>query len=149
MPTRAKSSETKPDTQVPADLRTALNAAPKSKAIWNDLTPLARRDWIAWLNAAKQAETRKKRVERACDMLVSGKRRPCCFSIVPFDLHKALAETPPAKKGWSVTNSTDRRDLIDWIEASNDRSTRSKRIDKACEKLALKSNGRVSKGGRG
>ena len=139
MPSRQKiTAGDAPEPVVPADLRKALNAAPKSKAVWNDLTPIARRDWIAWLNSVKQAETRKKRVERACDMLVSGKRRPCCFSIVPFDLFKALGDMPPAKKGWAQLDATQKRDLIDWIGDAKNKVARAKRIDEACMKLATK-----------
>src|ERR1700722_9812376 len=44
-----------------------------------DITPLARRDWIFSITSAKQPETRQRRIEKACDMLASGKRRLCCF----------------------------------------------------------------------
>ena len=62
--------------KVPTDLRQALAAAPMAKAKWSDLTPIARRDFISWLDSAKQPETRKRRIERACVMLAAGKRRP-------------------------------------------------------------------------
>ncbi len=65
--------------KVPADLRKALAAAPKAKALWSAFTPVARRDWILWIVSAKQAETRARRVAGACDMLAKGKRRVCCF----------------------------------------------------------------------
>lgn len=69
-----------PEPTVPADLRAALaTAEPKARAIWEDITPMARRDWIHWITSAKQAETRSRRVKTACSMLASGKRRPCCF----------------------------------------------------------------------
>ena len=64
---------------VPADLRTALAAAPKAKATWTNITVLARRDWIHWIDSAKQAETRARRIRNGCDMLASGKKRVCCF----------------------------------------------------------------------
>ena len=48
--------------------------------IWKDLTPLAHWDWIRWINATRVPETRKRRIEKACSMLKSGKRRPCCFN---------------------------------------------------------------------
>lgn len=64
---------------MPADLSKALKAVPKAQATWNGITPLARRDWIAWIITAKLAETRKRRIEKACSMLSAGKRRPCCF----------------------------------------------------------------------
>jgi hypothetical protein len=66
--------------EVPADLRKALAAAaPKARALWSDITPIARRDWIHWITSAKQAETRARRIKNACSMLVAGKRRVCCF----------------------------------------------------------------------
>lgn len=68
-----------PEPKVPADLRKALAAAPEARAQWSGLTPVARRDWIAWITSAKKAETRARRVDNACDMLASGKRRICCF----------------------------------------------------------------------
>lgn len=121
---------------VPPDLRKALTGAPIAKARWSDLTPIARRDFISWIDGAKQPETRKRRVERACDMLATGKRRPCCFSIVPLDLHLALKAAPKAKAQWSGLTSTARRDFIDWIESAKQRETRSGRIDKTCALLA-------------
>src|SRR5579863_4528039 len=69
-----------PEPKVPADLRKALAAAhAKARAVWSDITPVARRDWIQWIEAAKREETRLKRIENGCDMLAKGKRRPCCF----------------------------------------------------------------------
>ena len=69
-----------PEPTVPADLRAALaTAEPKARAIWEDITPIARRDWIQWITTAKQAETRTRRVKNACSMLAAGKRRVCCF----------------------------------------------------------------------
>ena len=68
-----------PEPKVPADLRRALAAAPKARALWAHITPVARRDWIHWITSAKQAETRARRVTNACAMLAAGKRRPCCF----------------------------------------------------------------------
>jgi hypothetical protein len=71
-------NETEPD--VPADLRKALAAAaPKTRAVWSDITPNARRDWIHWITSPKQPETRARRIKNACSMLAAGKRRVCCF----------------------------------------------------------------------
>jgi len=67
------------ETSMPADLRKALAAAPKARALWSDITPIARRDWIHWIVSAKQPETRARRVDNACAMLAAGKRRVCCF----------------------------------------------------------------------
>jgi Domain of unknown function (DUF1905)/Bacteriocin-protection, YdeI or OmpD-Associated len=68
-----------PETRVPIDLRKTLAAAPLAQALWADITPIARRDWILWISSAKQPETRRNRIEKACAMLASGKRRVCCF----------------------------------------------------------------------
>jgi hypothetical protein len=64
---------------VPADLRKALAADSKARALWEEITINARTDWIHWIVSAKQAETRARRVENACSMLAGGKRRVCCF----------------------------------------------------------------------
>ena len=69
-----------PEPELPADLKRALAAAPaKARAVWADITPIARRDWIHWMVSAKQAETRARRISTACDKLAKGNRRPCCF----------------------------------------------------------------------
>lgn len=68
-----------PEPQVPDDLRKALAASPAARAAWEGTTTIARIDWIHWLDSAKQAKTRKSRVESACDMLSSGKKSVCCF----------------------------------------------------------------------
>ena len=66
--------------EVPTDLKKALAAAaPKTRTVWSDITPNARRDWIHWITSAKQEETRARRIKNACSMLASGKRRVCCF----------------------------------------------------------------------
>ena len=68
-----------PEPRIPADLRQALASAPKARAVWKDITPVARRDWIQWIVSAKRRETRARRVDNACSMLAGGKRRICCF----------------------------------------------------------------------
>jgi Bacteriocin-protection, YdeI or OmpD-Associated/Domain of unknown function (DUF1905) len=67
------------ESRVPPDLRKALAAAPKARALWSEITPKARTDWVQWIISAKRPETRMRRVENACKMLASGKRRVCCF----------------------------------------------------------------------
>ena len=74
--------------RVPADLRKALAAAPLARAGWADITPMARRDWIFSISSAKQPETRRRRIEKACDMLACGKRRLCCFPGVKWLMEK-------------------------------------------------------------
>lgn len=65
--------------KLPADLRKALAADRKVLALWEDITPLARNEFICWVENAKQIETRKRRVRRSCEELLEGKRRPCCW----------------------------------------------------------------------
>ena len=122
--------------RVPTDLRKALAAAPTAKAQWRDLTPIARRDFISWMDSAKQKETRRRRIEKACSMLVAGKRRPCCYSIVSFNLYTALAATPTAKAQWSDLTPIERRDFISWMDSAKQPERHRRRIEKACVMLA-------------
>ena len=121
---------------MPADLRKVLAAAPKAKAQWNDLTPLARQDFIMWIDSAKQPATRKRRIESVPSKLASGKRRPCCFAIVPLDLHKSLAGLPEAKAQWIELTSLERRDFARWVVSAKDSETRRKWAAKTCLMLA-------------
>jgi hypothetical protein len=77
-----------PEIRVPMDLRKALTATPLAQAGWEDITPMARRDWIFSISSAKQPETRRRRIEKACDMLASGKRRLCCFPGIKWLMKK-------------------------------------------------------------
>ena len=63
---------------LPEDLEEALKLHPEALAIWDDITALARNEWICWIESAKKLETRHKRIEWGCLNLTDGKRRPCC-----------------------------------------------------------------------
>jgi len=76
---------------LPADLRKALLSAPAAKKAWNDITPLARNEWICWVTSVKKAETRKEHVRRARAELMEGKRRPCCWIGCIHRTDKALS----------------------------------------------------------
>ncbi len=65
--------------RLPADLKKAIVADRKVSAIWEDITPLARNEWICWVEDAKQAETRKIRIVKALSKMHGGMRRPCCW----------------------------------------------------------------------
>lgn len=69
--------------RVPADLREALTSAPAVSDAWNDLTPLARNEWICWTISVKKPETRRAHIERVREGLLEGKRRPCCWPGCP------------------------------------------------------------------
>ena len=64
---------------LPDDLHDALVGSPAALDAWNDITPLARNEFICWVEDAKQAKTRERRVRRTCEELEEGMRRPCCW----------------------------------------------------------------------
>jgi hypothetical protein len=70
-----------PEPDIPGDFRTALADARDISELWKDITPMARWEWVRWINATKNPETRKRRVEVGISKLRSGKRRPCCFDL--------------------------------------------------------------------
>jgi uncharacterized protein YdeI (YjbR/CyaY-like superfamily) len=65
---------------MPADLRKAISTEKKVLALWQDITPLARNEWICWVISSKKAETRDIRIKKALSKLKSGMRRPCCWA---------------------------------------------------------------------
>jgi len=64
---------------VPDDMRARLSSEPETLDLWRGLTALGRNEFICWVEDAKQAATRQKRIERAVEELHEGKRRPCCW----------------------------------------------------------------------
>jgi uncharacterized protein YdeI (YjbR/CyaY-like superfamily) len=77
--------------EIPADLKKALRTDATTQAAWDDLTALARNEWICWVTSAKQETTRNRRIQRALEDLQAGKRRPCCWPGCPH-------RRPSAKK---------------------------------------------------
>ncbi|MDQ3158929.1 MAG: YdeI/OmpD-associated family protein [bacterium] len=73
--------------KMPPDLKKKLSSTKESIEIWEDITPLARNEFICWVVSAKKLETRERRVERTFEELVlEGKRRPCCWAGCPHRL---------------------------------------------------------------
>ncbi len=64
---------------MPADLRDAIASDKAARAVWEDITPLARNEWICWVTSGKKTETRVIRINKALSKLRSGMRRPCCW----------------------------------------------------------------------
>lgn len=85
--------------EVPEDLKKALSTSPKAEALWEDITPLARWDWIRWIRAVKTPETRQKHIDVALDKLNKGMRRPCCFN-------RNLCSEPAVSKNWALLDPT-------------------------------------------
>ena len=65
--------------KMPGDLRKALIGVPAARAVWEDITPLARNEWICWVTSCKKVETRNIRIKKALSKLKGGMRRPCCW----------------------------------------------------------------------
>lgn len=66
--------------EMPSDWRDALVSDATALDVWEDITPLARNEWICWVTSAKQEKTRERRIEVGIDKLLSGMRRPCCWA---------------------------------------------------------------------
>jgi len=67
----------------PQDLKKSLNSNPKAKAVWDDITPLAKNEWVCWVTSGKKEETRNIRIGKAISKLKTGMRRPCCWAGCP------------------------------------------------------------------
>ncbi len=70
-----------PEPVVPDDLASALGAAPDLAELWESITPMARWEWVRWVQATANDTTRARRVEVSISKMRSGKRRPCCFDL--------------------------------------------------------------------
>lgn len=69
--------------KLPADLKKELLTSKKATALWQDITPLARNEFICWITSPVKTETRARRVRRTKEELLEGKRRPCCWPGCP------------------------------------------------------------------
>lgn len=65
--------------KVPSMLEKALRTDEKALAAWQDITPLARNEWICWTISPKKQTTRDEHVTRVVSELKEGVRRPCCW----------------------------------------------------------------------
>ena len=65
---------------VPSDLRIIFETKQKVLTVWEDISPIARNEWICWIESAKKSETRARRIKILSENLVVGKRRPCCWA---------------------------------------------------------------------
>lgn len=66
--------------KVPTDIKGIINSKAIVSEIWEDITPLARNEWICWIQSAKKSETRERRIRIMLDKFKAGKRRPCCWA---------------------------------------------------------------------
>jgi hypothetical protein len=82
--------------KMPTDLRQALASDKKALDAWEDITPLARNEWICWVTFVKQEETRKNHVRRVVSELKEGMRRPCCWLGCPHRSDKPVSRSVQA-----------------------------------------------------
>lgn len=82
--------------ELPDDLKAALENNPAALTAWNDITELARNEFICWVTDAKQATTRERRIRRTQEELEEGKRRPCCW---PGCKHRERTSKPSCRVG--------------------------------------------------
>lgn len=73
---------------LPADFKSALNASSASKTFWKAISYMNRHDWVRWIDDAKRAETRARRIALAVEWLATGKRQPCCFNTYEYALRR-------------------------------------------------------------
>lgn len=66
--------------KVPADLKKTLLSSKAMLATWENITPLARNEWICWITSGEKAETRSIRIQKAISKMKGGMRRPCCWA---------------------------------------------------------------------
>ena len=85
--------------EVPEDVKKALSSSTKAEALWKDITPMARWDWIRWVRAVKTKETREKHLDVMLDKLNKGMRRPCCFN-------RNLCSEPAVSHNWKLLEPT-------------------------------------------
>jgi len=88
--------------QAADDLQAAIRADAELLALWEKLTPLGRNEFICWVEDAKQAATRQRRIVRTCEELREGKQRPCCW---PGCIHR----TDKAPSRWQQAVLIDKK----------------------------------------
>ena len=88
-----------PEPDIPGDFQAALDDAPDIAGSWQSITPMARWEWVRWINATRNPRTRERRVDVAVSKLRAGKRRPCCFDL-------AACTDPDLAKNGKLTEET-------------------------------------------
>lgn len=65
----------KPAPEIPAELSAALKKNKTAQKAWNDFSPSCQREYAEWINEAKRAETKEKRIAQAVEWIAEGKQR--------------------------------------------------------------------------
>ena len=77
--------------KTPDDFKAAIQANKVATKLWQDITPLARNEWICWVTDGKLAETRVKRIRVGISKMNGGMRRPCCWQGCPHRIRNGKA----------------------------------------------------------
>jgi len=96
--------------ELPTDLRSALSRNATALDAWKDITPLARNEFICWVEDAKQATTRERRIRRTQEELENGRRVPAAGPAVST----ASATARPETAGTTEPGST----IPPWFNAT-------------------------------
>lgn len=88
-----------PEPDMPKDFQAALADITEISEVWKDISPMARWEWVRWINATKNSETRQRRIEAGISKLRAGKRRPCCFDL-------AACTDPDLSKSGKLVDAT-------------------------------------------
>lgn len=121
--------------KLPIDLAKELSKTPSALSLWDGLSTVAKHDFITWIDGAKQRETRVRRIQKARSVLIAGKRRPCCYAVVPMHLYKALDGNIKAKAVWKTLTPMEKRELATKVDGLTDVSSRTKMIEQICSAL--------------
>lgn len=88
-----------PEPEVPADWAKAVAADKTASALWPKITPMARWEWIRWMRATNNLETRARRIEVGISKMNNGERRPCCWN-------RNMCTEPSVSKGGVLLEPT-------------------------------------------
>lgn len=70
-----------PEPELPQDVAVALRTAPSEvEDKWRAITSMARWEWIRWITATANPDTRATRIVKTISKLNGSHRRPCCFN---------------------------------------------------------------------
>jgi uncharacterized protein YdeI (YjbR/CyaY-like superfamily) len=128
--------EKAPTIKIPSDLKKAISSNPLTLTAWKNITDVSRRDFITWIEGAKQPATRVRRISIAYDKLLRGDKRPCCYAVVPMNLYKALGEDKKAKAAWSTVSAMGKRDFVSFVEEGRDKDEKALRVQQVCLMLS-------------
>lgn len=80
---RQKMTDFIPHKKAPVDFEKIISNNPKVKKTWDEITPIAKNEWICFLTSTKTEKGKEQRYARAEDQLAKGQKRPCCWPGCP------------------------------------------------------------------